>query len=116
DREVLRTLPPSCHTPVRFLLEVEISTIYKRGDKTRKVHHLCYLPDIAAGEEFTRRLSKIGNLGSDGRPILGLDSRDLLEITLESGDGGYLIRAHACTPWFAVLGSKSGFDAVEDCY
>ncbi len=116
DREVLRTLPPSCHTPVRFLLEVEISTIYKRGDKTRKVHHLCYLPDIAAGEEFTRRLSKIGNLGSDGRPILGLDSRDLLEITLESGDGGYLIPAHAWTPWFAVLGSKSGFDAVEDCY
>ena len=116
DREVLRTLPPSCHTPVRFLLEVEISTIYKRGDKTRKVHHLCYLPDIAAGEEFTRRLSKIGNLGSDGRPILGLDSRDLLEITLESGDGGYVIPAHAWTPWFAVLGSKSGFDAVEDCY
>ncbi|HEV3355475.1 MAG TPA: UvrD-helicase domain-containing protein [Pseudonocardiaceae bacterium] len=116
DREVLRTLPPSCHTPVRFLLEVEISTIYKRGDKTRKVHHLCYLPDIAAGEEFTRRLGKIGNLGSDGRPILGLDSRDLLEITLESGDGGYLIPAHAWTPWFAVLGSKSGFDAVEDCY
>ena len=116
DREVLRTLPPSCHTPVRFLLEVEISTIYKRGDKTRKVHHLCYLPDLAAGEEFTRRLSKIGNLGSDGRPILGLDSRDLLEITLESGDGGYLIPAHAWTPWFAVLGSKSGFDAVEDCY
>ncbi|HEY4022269.1 MAG TPA: UvrD-helicase domain-containing protein, partial [Pseudonocardiaceae bacterium] len=116
DREVLRTLPASCHTPVRFLLEVEISTIYKRGDKTRKVHHLCYLPDIAAGEEFTRRLSKIGNLGSDGRPILGLDSRDLLEITLESGEGGYLIPAHAWTPWFAVLGSKSGFDAVEDCY
>jgi uncharacterized protein (TIGR00375 family) len=116
DRDVLRTLPPSCRTPVRFLLEVEISTIYKRGDKTRKVHHLCYLPDIAAGEEFTRRLSKIGNLGSDGRPILGLDSRDLLEITLESGDGGYLIPAHAWTPWFAVLGSKSGFDTVEDCY
>jgi uncharacterized protein (TIGR00375 family) len=116
DREVLRTLPPSCHTPVRFLLEVEISTIYKRGDKTRKVHHLCYLPDLAAGEEFTRRLAKIGNLGSDGRPILGLDSRDLLEITLESGPGAYLIPAHAWTPWFAVLGSKSGFDAVEDCY
>ncbi|HEX4225304.1 MAG TPA: UvrD-helicase domain-containing protein [Pseudonocardiaceae bacterium] len=116
DREVLRTLPSRCHTPVRFLLEVEISTIYKRDDKTRKVHHLCYLPDIAAGEEFTRRLGKIGNLGSDGRPILGLDSRDLLEITLESGEGGYLIPAHAWTPWFAVLGSKSGFDAVEDCY
>ncbi|GDY31957.1 UvrD-helicase domain-containing protein [Gandjariella thermophila] len=116
DREVLRTLPPSCHGEVRFLLQVEISTIYKRDGKTRKVHHLCYVPDFDAAEEFTRRLARIGNLKSDGRPILGLDSRDLLEITLESGDGAYLVPAHAWTPWFAVLGSKSGFDAVEDCY
>ncbi|HEX4702738.1 MAG TPA: UvrD-helicase domain-containing protein, partial [Pseudonocardiaceae bacterium] len=116
DREVLRTLPSSCHGPVRFQLEVEISTIYKRGDRTRKVHHLCHLPDFDAMAAFTAKLAKIGNLGSDGRPILGLDSRDLLEITLESGDGAYLVPAHAWTPWFAVLGSKSGFDAVEDCY
>lgn len=116
DREVLRTLPPSCHGDVRFQLQVEISTIYKRDDRTRKVHHLCHLPDFAAMAEFTRRLARIGNLGSDGRPILGLDSRDLLEITLESGDGAYLVPAHVWTPWFAVLGSKSGFDAVEDCY
>jgi uncharacterized protein (TIGR00375 family) len=116
DREVLRTLPPTCQGPVRFQLEVEISTIYKRDDRTRKVHHLCHLPDFAAMAAFTEALAKIGNLGSDGRPILGLDSRDLLEITLESGDGAYLVPAHAWTPWFAVLGSKSGFDAVEDCY
>jgi DNA helicase II / ATP-dependent DNA helicase PcrA len=116
DREVLRTLPPSCHGPVRFQLEVEISTIYKRGDRTRKVHHLCYLPDFEAMAKFTAALAKIGNLGSDGRPILGLDSRDLLEITLEAGDGAYLVPAHVWTPWFAALGSKSGFDAVEDCY
>jgi uncharacterized protein (TIGR00375 family) len=116
DREVLRTLPPSCHGPVRFQLEVEISTIYKRGDRTRKVHHLCHLPDFDAMAKFTAALAKIGNLGSDGRPILGLDSRDLLEITLEAGDGAYLVPAHVWTPWFAALGSKSGFDAVEDCY
>jgi len=116
DRDVLRTLPPTCHGPVRFQLEVEISTIYKRGDRTRKVHHLCHLPDFDAMAKFSAALAKIGNIGSDGRPILGLDSRDLLEITLESGDGAYLVPAHAWTPWFAVLGSKSGFDAVEDCY
>ncbi|HEX3647205.1 MAG TPA: UvrD-helicase domain-containing protein, partial [Pseudonocardiaceae bacterium] len=116
DREVLRTLPPTCHGPVRFQLEVEISTIYKRDGRTRKVHHLCNLPDFAAMDAFTAALAKIGNLGSDGRPILGLDSRDLMEITLESGDGAYLVPAHVWTPWFAVLGSKSGFDAVEDCY
>jgi DNA helicase-2/ATP-dependent DNA helicase PcrA len=116
DAEVLRTLPAHCRTPVRFVLEVEISTIYKRDDRTRKVHHLCYVPDLAAAEKFTASLARIGNLGSDGRPILGLDSRDLLEITLESGPDAFLIPAHVWTPWFAVLGSKSGFDAVADGY
>ena len=117
DREISRTLPPNLGgRDVRFLLSVEISTIYKRADRTRKVHHLVYVPDFDAAAGFNRRLGRIGNLGSDGRPILGLDSRDLLEIALESGDGSYLVPAHLWTPWFAVLGSKSGFDAVEDCY
>ncbi|MEV0679889.1 UvrD-helicase domain-containing protein [Actinosynnema sp. NPDC050436] len=115
DREVDRTLAPSlAGAAVRFMLSVEISTIYKRGDRTRKVHHLVYLPDLESAAGFNRRMAKIGNIASDGRPILGLDSRDLLETTLECG--GYLVPAHVWTPWFAVLGSKSGFDAVEDCY
>ncbi|PSL54163.1 uncharacterized protein (TIGR00375 family) [Saccharothrix carnea] len=115
DRDIDRRLPPSlASAPVRFMLSVEISTIYKRGDRTRKVHHLVYMPDLSSAARFNARLAKIGNLGSDGRPILGLDSRDLLEITLECG--GYLVPAHVWTPWFAVLGSKSGFDAIEDCY
>ncbi|MCK2238752.1 MULTISPECIES: UvrD-helicase domain-containing protein [unclassified Crossiella] len=117
DRDINRTLPGSCAgTEVRFMLSVEISTIYKRGDKTRKVHHLIYMPDLEAAARFNQRLGKIGNLGSDGRPILGLDSRDLLEITLEASPDAYLVPAHVWTPWFAVLGSKSGFDAIEDCY
>ncbi|HZB31344.1 MAG TPA: UvrD-helicase domain-containing protein [Streptosporangiaceae bacterium] len=116
ERRVARTLPAGCRRPMRFLLSVEISTIYKKDDKTRKVHHLLYAPDFAAAESITNALAKIGNLASDGRPILGLDSRHLLEITLESDPGSYLIPAHAWTPWFSVLGSKSGFDAVADCY
>jgi DNA helicase-2/ATP-dependent DNA helicase PcrA len=100
----------------RFLLEVEISTIYKKGDFTRKVHHCIYAPDFDAADKMFARLSRIGNLASDGRPILGLDSRHLLEIVLESSPQSYLIPAHIWTPWFAVLGSKSGFDTVEDCY
>ncbi|WP_236795359.1 UvrD-helicase domain-containing protein [Amycolatopsis sp. GM8] len=117
DAEIQRRLPPSCAaSEVRFMLSVEISTIYKRAEHTRKVHHLIYMPDFEAAERFNQRLGKIGNLGSDGRPILGLDSRDLLEITLESGAGSYLVPAHVWTPWFAVLGSKSGFDAIDDCY
>jgi uncharacterized protein (TIGR00375 family) len=116
EQRVARTLPAGCQRPMRFLLSVEISTIYKKGDKTRKVHHLLYAPDFAAAERITNALAKIGNLASDGRPILGLDSRHLLEITLESDPGSYLVPAHAWTPWFSVLGSKSGFDAVADCY
>jgi DNA helicase II / ATP-dependent DNA helicase PcrA len=116
ERDIRRRLPPSCHGPVRFMLSVEISTIYKKGERTRKVHHLLYAPDLDTAAAINRRLDAIGNIASDGRPILGLDSRHLLELTLESGDGAYLVPAHIWTPWFAVLGSKSGFDAVEDCY
>ncbi len=116
EREIEQHLPPSCHGPVRFLLEVEISTIYKKGDRTRKVHHLIYASNLETAGRIRERLGAIGNISSDGRPILGLDSRHLLEITLTSGPDAYLIPAHVWTPWFAVLGSKSGFDSVEECY
>ncbi|MEO1083934.1 MAG: UvrD-helicase domain-containing protein, partial [Acidobacteriota bacterium] len=116
EREVDARLPPSCRRPVRFLLEVEISTIYKKGDKTRKVHHLIYAAELETAGHFRDRLGAIGNIKSDGRPILGLDSRHLLEITLESGPDAYLIPAHIWTPWFSAMGSKSGFDSIADCY
>lgn len=102
--------------PVRFILSVEISTIYKKWDKTRKVHHVCFMPDLQSAQTFRTKLGAIGNIVSDGRPILGLDSRSLLETTLESGDGACIIPAHIWTPWFSALGSKSGFDSIEDCY
>lgn len=116
EQAVAETLPPACRTPVRFMLEVEISTIYKKGEKTRKIHHLIYAPDLASVDRMSARLAKIGNIASDGRPILGLDSRNLLEIALESGEGCYLVPAHIWTPWFAVLGSMGGFDTITDCY
>ncbi len=116
ERAVEARLPPSCHGPTRFLLEVEISTIYKKGERTRKVHHLIYASNLETAGRFRERLGAIGNISSDGRPILGLDSRHLLEIALESGPDAYLVPAHVWTPWFAVLGSKSGFDSVEECY
>ena len=103
-------------SPVRFILSVEISTIYKKWDKTRKVHHVVFMPDLKTAEIFRQKLSAIGNIKSDGRPILGLDSRDLLEIALDSGENSFLIPAHIWTPWFSALGSKSGFDSIEDCY
>ena len=119
EKEVEKRLPPGCRsesTAVRFMLSVEISTIYKKYDKTRKIHHLIYTPDFEATNRVVDRLLRIGNLHSDGRPILGLDSRHLLEIALESGPDSYLVPAHIWTPWFAALGSKSGFDAIDECY
>ena len=114
--QLRRNSPPTCDQPVRFMLSTEISTIYRAGERTRKVHHLLYAPTLEAAGKITAALAKVGNLASDGRPILGLDSRHLLDITLNAGPGCYLVPAHIWTPWFAVLGSKSGFDVVADCY
>ncbi len=102
--------------PVRFILSTEISNIYKKNGATRKLHHLVFMPDIEAVERFNARLSDIGNLKSDGRPILGLDSRNLLEIALETTDESFLIPAHIWTPWFSLFGSKSGFDTIRECF
>ena len=117
ERQIQSQLPKACRRePTRFSLSVEISTIYKKGERTRKIHHLVYAPDWDTAQRFRGALGRIGNIASDGRPILGLDSRHLLEIVLSSGPAAYLVPAHIWTPWFAVLGSKSGFDAVDDCY
>ncbi|MBI4211491.1 MAG: hypothetical protein HY540_02530 [Deltaproteobacteria bacterium] len=116
EREIEAQLPSICRSPVRFMLGVEISTIYKKGDKVRKVHHLLFAPNLEAAEKIRMRLGRIGNIKSDGRPILGLDSRNLLEITLESHPDSFLIPAHIWTPWFSALGSKSGFDSIDECY
>ncbi|GAA3786327.1 hypothetical protein GCM10022226_00550 [Sphaerisporangium flaviroseum] len=117
DRDISRTLPDSVAArKVRFMLSVEISTIYSKGGRSRKIHHLVYMPDFASAEAFNGKLGQIGDLSSDGRPIVGMDSRDLLEATLSSGDGAYLVPAHVWTPWFGVFGSKSGFDTLEECY
>jgi len=112
DQEV----PTTCRRDVRFMLVSEISNIYKKNNKTRKNHNLVFLSDLDKAENFNLRLDKIGNIKSDGRPILGLDARNLLEILLETSDGGFLIPAHIWTPWFSLLGSKSGFDSLEECF
>jgi DNA helicase II / ATP-dependent DNA helicase PcrA len=100
----------------RFMLSAEVSCIYKRHGKVRKVHNLLYVPDLESAARVNSRLGAIGNIRSDGRPILGLDSRDLLEILLEESPDGFLVPAHIWTPWFSIFGSKSGFDCMEDCF
>lgn len=117
--EILGGAQPRAHTdrpgPL-FCLQAEISSIYKRHGKVRKVHNLVFVPDMEGADRLSERLAQIGNLNSDGRPILGLDSRDLLEIMLETVPQAVLIPAHVWTPWFALFGSKSGFDRLEDCF
>ncbi len=100
---------------VFFILSGEISNIYKKNGKVRKVHNLCVFPDFEA-VEYVQRSLKGFNIESDGRPILGLDSKFLLEIILQSSDRSFLVPAHIWTPWFSVLGSKSGFESVKECY
>lgn len=100
----------------RFVVSGEISSIYKKNGKTRKVHNVILLPSLEAADAMAQRLEKIGNIHSDGRPILGLDSHNLLEMMLDVCPEGILIPAHIWTPHFSVLGAKSGFDSVEECF
>ncbi|CAK7056329.1 MAG: ATP-dependent DNA helicase Rep [Desulfovibrio sp.] len=99
-----------------FMLQGEISSIYKRGGAVRKVHNLVFMPTLEAAEKFSRKLAEAGNLESDGRPILGLDSRNLLEMVLEADPKAFLIPAHIWTPWFSLFGSKSGFNDITECF
>lgn len=109
-------VPKACRQKVRFLLVTEISNIYKKQDKTRKNHNLVFMPDLESASRFNETLAAIGNVQSDGRPILGLDARDLLEIVLDISDRAFLVPAHIWTPWFSLLGSKSGFDSIKACF
>ncbi|MGP8124578.1 MAG: endonuclease Q family protein [Nitrososphaerales archaeon] len=100
-----------------WMLAGEVSTVYEQGGKTRKVHHLIYSPDFEAVAQINEALSKVGNLSSDGRPVLkGIDSAELVELVTSVSSSVVVIPAHCWTPWFGVFGSRSGFDSLEECY
>ncbi len=113
-----REIIPNFQFPIfktRFVLSAELSCIYKHGGKVRRVHYIVLVPSFAAADAIIVALEKRGcNLKSDGRPILGVSSMDLLTIVLQAG--GVLIPAHTWTPWFAIFGSKSGYDSIEECF
>lgn len=115
--EVDKQLPESVRdNMLRFIPTVEIATIYSKGGKVRKLHQLVVMPSFTAVSEVNARLERIGNLKADGRPILGLDSKELLRHTLEADARGLYIPAHIWTPWFGLFGSKSGFDTIQEAY
>lgn len=101
---------------IRFIPTVEISTIYSKGGKVRKLHQLLVAPNFSAVAAINTQLGRIGNLHADGRPILGLDSKKLLGMTLATDPSMLYIPAHIWTPWFGMHGSKSGFDSIEEAY
>jgi len=117
--ELASVLPPGVQpdtSGIRFVLSAEISSIYKRGGKVRKIHNILFAPDFDAVRRINTTLAGIGNLESDGRPILGLDAQILLEILLDNATEGFLVPAHIWTPWFSLFGSKSGFDDITECF
>ena len=116
ERAVVERLPRSCRGPLRFLLAVEVSTAFRRDGRARRMHHLLYVPDLETAATLNDRLGRSGNLGEDGRPTLAMDASGLLEATLDSGEGAYLVPAHLWTPWVGVLSATTGFDSIEACY
>ncbi len=108
---------PQDKQDVYFLLSCEISSIYTQGEKVRRIHNLFFFPTLASVEKFNKELLKRGaNLRADGRPIVGITSRDLVKIALSTSEKALIIPAHAWTPWFSIFGSFSGFDSVEECF
>lgn len=102
---------------VRFMFTTELSFIYKQGGKTRRIHNVIFAPNLAAVKKLNKELEKRGfNLKSDGRPILGMPDKDFLKLAKEIDERIELVPAHVWTPWFAIFGSKSGYDSVEECY
>lgn len=114
--EISKEFPHLKNKSMKFIFSVEISSIYKKNDKVRKVHNLILMPDFKSVKAFNEKLGSMGNIRSDGRPILGLDSKTLLELALEINPKTMFIPAHIWTPWFSLFGMKSGFDTLEECF
>lgn len=100
----------------RFILTSEISCIYSKGGRTRKIHIIVFAPDLKTVEKINTHLGWIGNLKADGRPILGLDAKELAKVVLSISESCLIVPAHIWTPWFSLFGSKSGFDSIEECF
>lgn len=104
------------NSPTRFVLTAEISCIYSKNGKVRKIHVVVFSPAFETVEKINAQLGWIGNLAADGRPILGLDAKELAKIVLNSSEQCLVVPAHAMTPWFGIFGSKSGFNSLEECF
>lgn len=110
------TIPRRCRGTVQFMLSGEVNCVYRRGNRARRVHHLIFLSCLDRAQTLQQQLAPFGRLEADGRPTLRLDSRELLAILMDVDDHAALVPAHIWTPWYSLLGSKSGFDSVTECF
>ncbi|HEY4496693.1 MAG TPA: endonuclease Q family protein [Candidatus Paceibacterota bacterium] len=108
--------PESKGEKTRFMLTVEISSIYSKGGRARRIHNLIFTPTIEAALKINAELGWRGNIKSDGRPILGMDPKEIAKIIFNIEPRSAIIPAHAWTPWFSIFGSMSGFDSIEECF
>lgn len=115
-KEALDPLPSSLQRPPRFVLQVEVSSIFRKGGRVRKVHTLVFVSSFAAAERFSLALSRLGNVSADGRPILGVEPLHILDLALDADPMAMVIPAHIWTPHFSLFGSESGFDSIEECF
>lgn len=115
ESERLRDIREFSISP-RFVVSGEISTIYKQDGRVRKVHSVILLPSLDAAERLSLKLEQVGNIRSDGRPILGISAKELLALTLDVCADAVFIPAHIWTPHFSVFGAFSGFESIEECF
>jgi uncharacterized protein (TIGR00375 family) len=109
--------PQSAISRIRFLLSVEVSSIYTQNGKVHRIHNLIFSPSLETCEKICTELIKRGcNLNSDGRPIIGLSSIALCELVFSIDENAMIIPCHVWTPWFSLYGSNSGFDSIDECF
>jgi len=112
----LYKLANNTESPIRFMMTTEVSTVFTYKSETKKVHHVILTPSLQTAAQVNDRLSKWGNLQTDGRPTLNVDPATLVEEVMEVSSDNMVFPAHAWTPWFSIFGAFSGFDSVEECY
>ena len=112
----LYKLANNTESQIHFMITTEVSTVFTRKNETKKVHHVILTPTLQTAAQVNDRLSKWGNLQTDGRPTLNVDPATLVEEVMEVSSDNMVFPAHAWTPWFSIFGAFSGLDSVEECY
>lgn len=116
DKTGFYKLKTADNNDIKFTPTAEVALIYKKFDKVRRIHIVLQAPSLESAGELNKYLDKRYNIRSDGRPIMGMHAEELSDVCLKINPKFLIYPAHIWTPWFAVFGSKSGFDTMEECF